>query len=213
MDFPQALKNTVVITFFATFGSLVSSATVAYGFAKVRFRGKDFLFMLCLSAMMIPGQVTMIPRYVLFKILRWLDTFLPLIVPAFFGGGPFYIFLLRQFFLTIPPEMDDAARIDGCGIWGTFFRIALPLSKPALAAVVIFSFFHNWNNFMEPLIYLSTRKSYPIAVALRFFQLEREVYWGWLMAASVVAMVPCLILFFFTQRYFIQGVVVTGVKG
>ena len=213
MHFPVAFRNTVVITLFATLGSLISSSLVGYSFAKVRFRGKDLLFMLCLSTLMIPSQVTMIPRYILFKLLHWLNTFLPLTVPTYFGDGPFYIFLLRQFFMTIPNEIDDAARIDGCDILGTFYHIALPLSKPGLAAVVIFSFFWNWNNFMEPLIYLSNSSTYPLAVALRFFQLQHEIYWSWLMAASVVTMLPCILLFFFAQKYFIQGVVVSGVKG
>jgi len=213
MGFAQALKNTVIITGSVIVGDLLSASLVAYGFARVRFRGKGTLFLLCLSAMMIPGQVTMIPKYILFRMLGWLDTYLPLVVPAYLGGGAFNIFLLRQFFLTVPLEMDDAARIDGCSTLGIFWRIILPLSKPALAAIAIFSFFGSWNDFMSPLIYLTNPRTYTLAVALRFFRDEREIYWSHLMAASLVTMLPCLVLFFFTQKYFIQGVVVSGVKG
>ena len=163
--------------------------------------------------MMVPGQVTLIPQFLLFKSLGWVDTLNPLIVPAFFGG-PFFIFLLRQFFLTIPLEMDDAARIDGCGYFQIYWRIILPLAKPALGVVAIQEFMFAWNDFLRPLIFLNSRDKLTVAVALRNFTADYGATpWNLLMAASVVALLPPIVLFFVAQRYFIQGIVVTGVKG
>ena len=205
-------RNTAFITIVALIGQLLSSSIVAYSFARLRWRGRDSLFVLVLATMMLPHQVTLVPQFILYKYLGWLDTFFPLIVPAFFGA-PFFVFLLRQFFMTIPIEMDDAARIDGCGNFAIYWRLALPLSKPALAAVAIFSFQFHWNDFFEPLIYLQSNDHYTVSLALRFFQGSYGTLWNLLMAASNVAMLPLIILFFVAQRYFIQGVVFTGVKG
>jgi len=194
-------------------GTLLSSSIVAYGFARLRARGRDVLFMILLSTMMIPPQVTMIPVFALFKLLNWTDTFKPLIIPNFFGGA-FFIFLLRQFYMTIPIELDDAAKIDGCSYLSIFSRIILPLTKPALATVAIFSFMWSWNDFMDPLIYLNSRDKLTLTLALnRFTGMYGMTAWNLLMAASLVVALPCFVLFFFAQRYFIQGIVVTGLKG
>lgn len=169
--------------------------------------------MLVISVMMLPAQVTLIPQFLVFKELGWIDTLLPLIVPAYFGI-PYHIFLLRQFFRTIHRDMDDAAIIDGCSHLGIFWRIILPLSRPALGVVAIQRFIGSWNWFLQPLIYINSTKNYTVAIALQTFRLRYgETPWHLLMAASLVALLPTITLFFFTQRFFIQGIVITGVKG
>jgi multiple sugar transport system permease protein/sn-glycerol 3-phosphate transport system permease protein len=185
-----------------------------YGFARLRAPGKNLIFLALLSMLMLPYTVVMIPIFVLFKNLQWLDTFKPLIVPAFFGNA-YRIFLLRQFFMTISPELEDAARIDGCSSFQTFYHIMLPLSQPALIVVAIFAFVENWNDFMGPLIYLSSESKRTIALALAFYRGSTQVgpQLHLLMAASFMAVLPCIIIFYFAQRYFIQGIVFTGVKG
>jgi ABC-type glycerol-3-phosphate transport system permease component len=213
LPFARFLQNTSVITFSAVLGQLLSSPLVAYAFARLQARGRDALFVLVLSTMMLPSQVTMIPLFVIFKQLGWVDTYIPLILPNFFGSA-YYIFLLRQFFLTIPRDLGDAAKIDGCGYFGTFSRIFLPLSKPALATVAIFTFMSNWNDFMNPLIYLSSNDKWTLTLGLsRFTGMYGTTAWNLLMAASLITILPCILLFFFAQRYFIQGIVITGVKG
>ena len=211
VPFAQFFENTLTITFLAVLGELISSAIVAYSFARLRWKGRDVLFMVVLATMMLPGQVTMIPVFIIFKTLRWVDSFKPLIVPSWFGV-PFYIFLLRQFFLTISPELDDAAAIDGCSKLGVFWRIILPLSKPVLASVAIFSFQFHWNDFFRPLLYLYDKRHFTLALGLRYYQGHYGTDWHYLMAASLVVMLPLIIVFFFAQRIFIQGVVYTGVK-
>ena len=211
--FGRYFFNTSLITTFAVLGQLLSSPLVAYAFARLRARWRDPLFILVLSTMMLPSQVTMIPVFILFRLLGWVNTFKPLIVPSFFGSA-FFIFLLRQFYLTITPELDDAAKIDGCGYFGIYTRIILPLSKPPLATVAIFSFMWNWNDFMSPLIYLSSEDKLTLTLALsRFTGQYGQTAWNLLMAVSLVTVLPCITLFFFAQRYFIQGIVITGVKG
>jgi len=206
------LRNTLYLCVANVIGAVLSSAVVAYGFARIRFRGRETLFMLMIGTMALPGQVTMIPVFALFKYLGWYGTFLPLIVPAFCGSA-FYIFLLRQFFRTIPQATLDAARIDGCGHFGTFWHVVLPMSKPALATVAIFTFMGSWNDFLAPLVYLNTKENYTLAVGLALFRTRAEmVDITLLMAASLVVLLPCVIVFFICQRLFIQGVVVTGVK-
>lgn len=213
LPFTRWLWNTVIITGGSVAGQILSGSLIAFGFARTKFRGRDFLFLVCLSSLMIPFQVTMVPQFILFKHLGWLDTFKPLIVPFFFGGNPFFIFLLRQFFLAIPSELDQAARIDGCGTFGVFTRIVLPLSKPALGIVAIFSFMWRWNDFLGPLIFLNSTKKYTLALGLRFFRGQLHVEWTYLMAVSFLVVIPCLILFFIAQRYYIQGIVMSGIKG
>ncbi len=213
LPFGRYFINTSLITFLSVIGQLISSSLVAFGFARLRARGKDLLFMLVLSTMMIPSQITMIPIFILFKLLNWVDTFKPLIVPNFFGGA-FFIFLLRQFYMTIPIELDDAAKIDGCSYFGIYTKIILPLTKPALATVAIFTFMWTWNDFMGPLIYLNSREKLTLSLALsRFTGMYGMTAWNLLMAASIVVALPCFVLFFFAQKYFIQGIVITGLKG
>jgi multiple sugar transport system permease protein len=207
------LMNTSIITFLAIVGNVLTSSMVAYGFARLRFPGRNFLFMLLLSTMMLPQIVTLIPRFILFKSLGWLDTFLPLVVPSFFGGGPFNIFLVRQFYMTIPTELDDAARIDGASNWAIWWLILLPLSKPVLIAIGIFSFVYHWNDFLHPLIFLFSEDMKTLALGLRAFIDPLDASWQISMAASMFLLVPVIIIFFLGQRYFIEGVTVTGLKG
>ncbi|HEY3411745.1 MAG TPA: carbohydrate ABC transporter permease [Armatimonadota bacterium] len=214
MPFIVFLKNTLIIVVLTVLGATLSAALCAYGFARLRFRGRQPLFILLLATMMIPGQVTMIPVYILFKELHWINTFLPLIVPAWFGGGAFSIFLLRQFFQGIPFEMEEAARIDGCGPLSTWWRIILPLSIPALATIAIFTFMGAWNDFMGPLIYVNDTDKFTLALGLNLFKGQYGTDTPHLMmAATLVVLMPVLILFFVAQKQFIQGIVVSGVKG
>ena len=205
------LWNTVVITALSVIGKVVSITLVAFSFARLRWWGRNFMFVVMLATMMLPPHITLIPQFILFKWWGWIDTFLPLIVPAFFGG-PYLTFLVRQYLLTIPRELDDAARIDGCSDFGLYWRIIMPLSKPAILIVVIFVFNGTWNEFLLPLIYLQSSNLFTLALGLRMFQGEASTSWNLLMAASLLSMLPVIILFFATQRYFIQGVVFTGVK-
>lgn len=204
--------NTIFITGFNILGVLISSSLVAYSFARLRWPGRNQLFVILLATMMLPGQVTMIPVFLLFKELGWVNTFLPLIVPAFFGNA-FYIFLLRQFFLTIPVDLEDAARVDGCPRLLTYWHVILPLSKPALATVGVFTFMGTWNDFMGPLIYLSSENRKTLALGLQSFVWEHGAEWALLMAVSTMMLLPLLILFFLAQRYFIEGITLTGIKG
>ncbi|MDE0143288.1 MAG: carbohydrate ABC transporter permease [Caldilineaceae bacterium] len=209
--------NTAYVTAWVMVGRLLTASLAAYGFARLRFPGRNVLFIIMLATMMVPGHVTMIPLYFIFKSLQTLDTYWPLVLPVWFGGGAFFIFLLRQFINSIPPDYDDAARIDGCSWLGVYWRIILPMIKPALGAVAIFSFMASWNDFMGPLIYISSMDKYTVAIGLHFFKNNASPaarpLWNLMMAASVVAMVPPLLLFFFAQRYYIQGIVVSGIKG
>ena len=211
-DFGRYFLNTAFITLVDIVAKTMSCSLVAFAFARLRWWGRDVLFMVMLSTLMLPQQVTLIPQFIIYRQLGWIDTFLPLIVPNLFGG-PFFTFLLRQFFLSIPTDLDDAARIDGCSSFGVFWRIILPLSRPALMMVAIYVFNITWNDFFGPLIYLHNRNNYTISLGLQAFQTQAGPEWHLIMAASLVAMLPVLVLFFFGQRYFIQGVVFSGVKG
>jgi len=211
-DFGRYFLNTAFITLVDIVAKVMSCSLVAFSFARLRWWGRDVLFLVMLSTLMLPQQVTLIPQFILYRQLGWIDTFLPLIVPNLFGG-PFFTFLLRQFFLSIPTDLDDAARIDGCSSWGVYWRIILPLSRPALMMVAIYVFNITWNDFFGPLIYLHSRNNYTISLGLQAFQTQAGPEWHLIMAASLVAMLPVLVLFFFGQRYFIQGVVFSGVKG
>ena len=204
--------NTVYITLLSILGTILSSSLVAYSFARLRWPGRDALFVILLATMMLPGAVTMIPVFLVFRALGWVDTLKPLWVPTFFGGA-FSVFLLRQFFMTIPTELEDAAKIDGCSYFGIYWRIMLPLIKPALAALTIMTFMSSWNNFMGPLIYINSPEKMTLAYGLQLFQGAHLTEFGLLMAASTLVMLPVLIVFFFTQRYFIQGITLTGIKG
>ena len=214
LPFGTFFKNTLIITLGASLGRVLSSSFVAFGFARLRGIGRDFWFMVLLATMMLPGQVTMIPVYLIFQRLGSAYTFKPLIIPAYFGGA-FSVFLVRQFYLTHSRELDDAARIDGCGYFGIYWRLMLPMSRPVIAALAIFAFMDHWNDFFGPLIYLTDQHKFTVPLALSFFQ-STPTYTGhlnWLMAGSLLALLPCLLIFFFAQRVFIQGIVFTGVKG
>lgn len=210
--FATFYANSLIIAILNIVGQILSCSIVAYGFARIRFPGRDVLFLVVLSTLMIPFQILIIPRFVLFKNLGWLDSLLPLIVPHFFGGA-FNIFLLRQYFMSIPFELDDAARIDGCGHWGIFWRIILPLSKPALGAVMVFEFLNSWDDFLGPLIYISKEANYTVALGLAAFRNDYFVEWNLFMAAAAVAMAVPLVIFFIAQKYFIEGVQLTGAGG
>lgn len=207
------LKNSTLITSSVLIGTLLSNSLIAYAFACLKAPGRNFLFILVLSTMMIPYAVLMVPLYSLFRQLGWINTFKPLIVPAFFGNA-FFIFLLRQFFLSIPRSLIDAAKIDGCGPFGIYWRIMLPLIKPALVTVAILSVMGTWNDFMAPLIYLNSATKYTLTLGLASFQSQ---YGGYrtelIMAVTIIVTTPLLVLFFFAQKYFIRGVIMTGLKG
>ena len=215
--FALFIWNTAVVTSLAMVGQIISAAAVAFGFTRFRFPGRDALFFLVLSTMMLPWQVTIVPQFLLFRYLNWLNTFMPLIIPSFFGGGAFFIFLLRQFFMTIPRDLDEAAKLDGASSVRIFWSIILPLSGPAIATVAIFSFLQHWNEFIGPLIFLNTEDKYTLSIGLRYFLSNpfesdepREAI---LMAASLIVAAPSLILFFVAQKYFVRGIVTTGLKG
>jgi ABC-type glycerol-3-phosphate transport system permease component len=212
VPFGRYFANTIIITGISVIGLMLSSSLAAYAFARLRWRGRDIMFVVVLATMMLPNQVTIVPQFILFKTIKWIDTFLPLIVPACLGSA-FQIFLFRQFFMTIPREMDEAARMDGCSLLGIYWRIILPMSVPALATGALFAFRYRWDQFMEPLIFLNSPRNYTVALGLRLFQGQEGTRWHLLMAAACVAMLPVLLSFFLGQRYFVQGVVVSGVKG
>ncbi len=206
-------KNTLIITFFATIGTVLSSILAGYAFARLRFKGRDTIFSLLLATLMLPYVVTMIPIYVMFSKLGWVNTLLPLIVPSFFGEA-FYIFLLRQFFRTIPMELEDAARIDGAGRLRILFQIMVPLARPAVTVVTILTVLDNWNAFMQPLIFLTKRSVWTLALGLNSLQrFETGRDWThYMMVLGVFMVVPVVTLYFFAQREFIEGIVLTGMK-
>lgn len=205
------LKNTLLLCAANVLGAVLSSAVVAYGFARMRFWGREPLFMLMIATMALPGQVTMIPVFALFRFLGWYGTFLPLIVPAFCGSA-FYVFLLRQFFRTIPEELAEAARIDGAGDFRIFWQLMLPLAKPALATCALFQFLATWNDFFGPLLYINDPSSYTLAYGLQQFMSSYGGEWAQLMAGASIFTLPVILLFFVAQRTFIQGIATTGGK-
>jgi len=212
IPFWHYLGNTLLICGFTVLGTVVSCSLVAYGLARVDWRGRNVLFYVLLGTMMLPFQVTMVPLFVMFARLGWVDTYLPLIVPHFLGSA-FFVFLMRQFFLTIPRELTDAARIDGCGEWQIYRAIILPLSKPVLATVGLFAFMGAWNDYIGPLIYLADADKYTLSLGLATFSSQYGSYPGMLMAVTTVMALPIIVLFFLTQRTFIQGITLTGIKG
>jgi multiple sugar transport system permease protein len=213
IPFLEYARNTLYIATLAVTGTVVSNALVAYGFSRIDWKGRELLFRLTLATMMIPFPVLMVPTYGVFKELGWIGTFRPLWAPAWFAGA-FNIFLLRQFFLTIPQELQDAARVDGASEFSIFTRVVLPLARPALAVVALFTFMAVWNDFLGPLIYLQDQRNFTLALGLQFYQSQHGgTQWNLLMAASTIMVAPIIILFFFTQRTFIEGITLTGVKG
>lgn len=211
--------NSLFISAVCVVGQLLSGSLVAYSFARLRWPGRDIWFIVLLGTMMLPPQVTMVSTFVGWTQLRtltgveWVDTFKPLVIPSFFGGAAVYIFLMRQFFKTLPLELEDAARIDGCSTWGTFWRVILPLSRPVLATVAVLSFIAHWQDFLGPLIYLNSVDKYTLQMGLRMFQDINGSRMNLLMAASMIVLLPVLIIFFSAQRYFVRGIVLSGIKG
>lgn len=213
--------NTAYVTVMTLIGSVLSSTLVAYGFSRFRFPGRDAFFFVTLATLMLPTEVTLIPTYLLFQKLNWLDTYKPLIVPVWFGGGAFNIFLMRQFMMSIPNDFDEAAKIDGANSFRILWQIIMPLCKPAIATLATLGFIGAWNNFLGPLIFLDSNEKYTVAVGLRYFQSAVAGGAGavsrpqdhLLMGAALFVALPCLILFFLAQKYFVQGIVTTGIKG
>ena len=206
-------KNTLLLCVLVVVGAVISNSLIAYAFARLQWPGRDVFFGITLATMMIPFPVLMVPMFALFRELGWVGTFRPLWIPAWFGSA-FNIFLLRQFFLTIPRELSDAAVVDGCSQFQVFRHIILPLSKPALAVVALFQFLFTWNDFLGPLIYLTDQRMFTLSLGLQFYQSQHGgTEWHLLMAAATIVVLPIIVLFFFTQRTFIQGVALTGVKG
>ena len=213
MDFWPALSNTVVVTTLSVVGQILSCSLVGFGFARFRFRGRGILFMVMLSTMMLPAQVTMIPVFVLFRWLGMIDTFWPLIIPMWLAS-PFYVFMFRQFFSQIPEELIEAARIDGASNWRIYWQLMLPLSGPVIAIVAIYTFLATWNDFLGPLIYLNSPSNRTLTLALNVFRGQYGISDAHLlMAAAVVCMLPCVILFFAAQKYFVESVAMSGLKG
>ncbi len=211
--FPTYLKNTLILCLLTVTGTVLSSSLAAYGFSRIEWRGRNKVFMVCLATMMVPFPVTMVPMYCLFRWLGWIGTLKPLWVGSFFAGA-FNVFLLRQFFMTLPKDLSEAARIDGCSEFRIFWQIILPLCRPALMVVALFQFMYTWNDFLGPLIYLTKQEDYTLALGLQLFQSQHGgTEWHYLMAASTLVALPIIVLFFFTQKTFIEGISMTGIKG
>ncbi len=211
------IANSTFIVILSTLGALITASLVAYSFARFEYRGRNLLFMLTLATLMLPSEVTLIPQFVLFYKLGWINTLKPLWVPAWFGGGAFAIFLLRQFFLTLPKDLDEAALIDGASYFRIFWSILLPLCKPVLATLAIILVIGSWSDFQGPLIYLNSPEKFTVSIGLRFFNNTPDVggepLQHLLMAACILSMLPVIIIFFVGQRYFVQGIVMSGIKG
>lgn len=208
------LKNSLIIVILVMTGTLISATTAAYAFAKLNWKGRDRWFLVMLATMMIPIQVILIPTYIMYAHIGWLGTRLPLVVPAFFGGGAaFYIFLLRQFFKGIPKELSESAIIDGANHFQIFVKIMLPLTKPAIITVMLFTFMGTWNDYFGPLIFLSNPDHWTLALGLRAFQLQYGGRFDLMMAAAILVMLPTIVIFFFAQKSFIEGITFTGIKG
>ncbi len=213
-DFGLFFKNSLFITIIATIGTVLSSAFVAYGFARFKARFSGLLFTILLATMMLPTQVTLIPQYLMYNKMGMVNTYFPLLIPSWLGGGAFNIFLFIQFFRTLPKELDEAAKIDGANSFQIFTKIMLPAVKPVMLAVLVMSLVYNWNDFFSPLIYLNDNKKFTIAIGLQFFKgSQGNVQIGQMMAMSLVALLPVLIIFAVCQKYFIQGIKMSGLKG
>ncbi len=211
IPFWKYLWNTVVITFFSTLGAVLSNTLIAYGFSRINWIGRDLVFSVVVATIFIPFPATLLPLFIVFAKLHWINTFLPLIVPTFFGNS-FYIFLLRQFMSQIPLEISEAARVDGASEWQIFWRLILPLSRPAIAVVALFSAIAAWNNFLGPLIYLQNDDLYPLSIGLQSFRSLHDVQWNLLMAASTLVVLPVILVFLFFQRAFIEGITVGSIR-
>ena len=212
LNFGQMLGNSFIITITSVIGAVVSSTIVAYGFSRLRWRGRDKVFVLVILTMIIPGEVVLTPLYFIYNRLQLLDTWFPMIAPFFFAK-PFYTFMIRQSMMGIPVEMDESAVIDGCNVWQRLVYVILPQAKPALLAAMIMAMQDQWNNYLEPLIYINSNTKQTISVGLTFFSGMYNIQWNLVFAAAVIVALPILVVFVFLQKYFIQGVVVSGVKG
>jgi ABC-type glycerol-3-phosphate transport system permease component len=206
-------QNSFLVVFLAVLGTVLSSALVGYSFARLRWPGRDFFFALVIGTLMLPQVIMLVPRFVIFRDLKWIDTFLPLIVPYWLGGSPFYIFLMRQFMRGLPKDLDDAALIDGANHFQIFSRIILPLSKPVIATVAVFSLLQHYNSFLEPLIYVNSMDLWTLPLGIRSLNDAYAANWELVFAASTVMMMPMVLLFIFAQRYFVRGIATTGLKG
>ena len=212
LPFNTYLRNSLIVTLSNVIGNLISCSVVAFGFARLRARGSNVLFLMLLATLMIPREVTIVPRFLLFQKMGLINTLWPLILPAWFGF-PFFIFLLRQFFMSIPRDLDEAARMDGANTLQIFLRIILPLSGPALASVAIFAFIGNWSNYLDPLIYIRSQSLYTLALGLNLFRGVNLTAFNYLMAVSIITLIPVLVIFFLSQKLFVQGVQLTGMGG
>lgn len=211
--FGRFFGNTLLMELWNVLGSVLTSAIVAYGFARLNFKFRGALFSILLLTMMLPGQVTIVPQYILYNKLQLMDSYIPLILPHFFGGGAFFIFLLVQFIRGIPRELDEAAKIDGASVYGIFYRIVLPLIKPALVTVAIFTFIWSWDDFFAQVLYLNSVAKFTVGLALRMYVDQFEIQWGRLLAMSLLSVLPSVVLFFFAQKHFVEGIATTGLKG
>jgi multiple sugar transport system permease protein len=213
LNFGVFFRNTMIIVVLGVLGTVISSTISAFGFSRIQWKGRNLIFGILLSSMMLPGAVTLIPSFLGWKALGFYDTFAPLIVPAYFGGGVFNVFLLRQFYMTIPRDYDEPAVVDGASYFQIFFRVILPLSRSAVIVVALFSFLGYWNDFFYPLIYLKSDSLFTLALGLQMFQGVYTSQWDLLMAASTVVVLPCVIVFLIGQKYFLEGISLSGVKG
>ena len=213
LPFATYFRNTMLIVFFTVTGTVITSSFCAFGFARCRWPGRNIVFGILMSSMMLPFIVTLIPTFIGWRALGFLNTFAPLTVPAWFGGGIFNVFLLRQFYATIPMELDEAALVDGASYFKIYSSIILPLTRPALIVVGLFSFLHTWNDFLGPLVYLTNDRMFTLALGLRQFQGLLNAQWHLMMAASTVVLIPVIIVFLIGQKYFIEGIALTGLKG
>ncbi|MCM3626669.1 carbohydrate ABC transporter permease [Paenibacillus glycanilyticus] len=211
--FGRFFGNTLLMEFWNVLGGVLTSAIVAYGFARLNFKFRGALFSILLLTMMLPGQVTIVPQYILYNKLQLMDSYIPLVLPHFFGGGAFFIFLLVQFIRGIPRELDEAAKIDGASVYGIFFRIVLPLIKPSLVTVAIFTFIWSWDDFFAQMLYLNSVGKFTVGLALRMYVDQFEIQWGRLLAMSLLSVLPSVVLFFFAQKHFVEGIATTGLKG
>jgi ABC-type glycerol-3-phosphate transport system permease component len=212
--FSRFFTNSFIIELFSVAGSVVSASLVAFGFARVNFKYSKLWFALLMLTMMIPSQVIVIPQYVMFFDFNWINTYLPIIVPHFFGGGGFFVFLLVQFIRSIPRELDESAKIDGCTTFGIYFRIIMPLVKPALVTVAIYSFLWTWDDFFQQLLYINSVEKFTVGLALRLFMdSQSTVEWGQMLSMSLLSIVPSVVVFFLAQKQFIEGIATTGLKG
>ncbi len=212
LPFVRFAFNSLIISLANIVGRVLSCSIVAFSFARMNFPGKNFLFLLLLSTLMIPGQITLLPQFALFQKLGWVGSYLPLIVPSFFGNA-FFIFLMRQYIMTIPRDLDDAARIDGASTWDVFFRIIMPLCVPPLVVISVLTFLWTWNEFLHPLIYISNYEDYTIQLGLNMLKGRYNIQWNLIMAGSLIAVVPCVLIYFVAQKHIIGGIANIGIKG